>query len=102
MAFVAPKIIGGITAPSPVGELGFVEMTQAMNLSDVSYETVSAGDGLTRKARRFIMYFARFAVNGHYHTVTSPSPHCRAAMHFLNRNGPERCCAQKVARMQNP
>lgn len=40
MAFVAPKLIGGITAPTPVGELGFVEMTQAMTLSDVSYETV--------------------------------------------------------------
>jgi hypothetical protein len=42
MAFVAPKIIGGVTAPSPVGELGFVEMTQAMNLSDVKYQTVGA------------------------------------------------------------
>ncbi|GAQ81151.1 riboflavin biosynthesis protein RibD [Klebsormidium nitens] len=40
MAFVAPKLIGGITAPTPVGELGFVEMTQAMNLSDVSYDVV--------------------------------------------------------------
>jgi diaminohydroxyphosphoribosylaminopyrimidine deaminase/5-amino-6-(5-phosphoribosylamino)uracil reductase len=28
MAFVAPKIIGGERAPCPVGELGFVEMTQ--------------------------------------------------------------------------
>eukprot|EP00897_Mesotaenium_endlicherianum_P002400 jgi/Mesen1/2188/ME000152S01278 len=40
MAFVAPKLIGGVTAPTPVGELGFVEMTQALNLSDVSFEQV--------------------------------------------------------------
>ncbi|XP_021969997.1 riboflavin biosynthesis protein PYRR, chloroplastic isoform X4 [Helianthus annuus] len=37
-AFVAPKIIGGKNAPSPVGELGMVEMTQALELIDVSYE----------------------------------------------------------------
>ncbi|XP_039118668.1 riboflavin biosynthesis protein PYRR, chloroplastic isoform X5 [Dioscorea cayenensis subsp. rotundata] len=37
-AFVAPKIIGGENAPSPVGELGNVEMTQAIDLIDVSYE----------------------------------------------------------------
>ena len=39
-AFVAPKIIGGRRAPSPVGELGMVEMTQALRLHDVSYEQV--------------------------------------------------------------
>jgi len=39
-AFVAPKIIGGRGAPSPVGELGMVEMTQALRLHDVSYEQV--------------------------------------------------------------
>lgn len=39
-AFVAPKIIGGRNAPSPVGELGMVEMTQALELIDVSYEQV--------------------------------------------------------------
>lgn len=40
-AFVAPKIIGGRNAPSPVGELGMVEMSQAMELFDVSYEQVN-------------------------------------------------------------
>ncbi|CAI5969373.1 unnamed protein product [Closterium sp. NIES-64] len=40
MAFVAPKIIGGVTAPSPVGDLGFVEMTQALELADVSTEII--------------------------------------------------------------
>ncbi|CAH1433206.1 unnamed protein product [Lactuca virosa] len=41
-AFVAPKIIGGRNAPSPVGELGMVEMTQALELSDVSYEQIES------------------------------------------------------------
>lgn len=44
-AFVAPKIIGGRNAPSPVGELGMVEMSQALDLSDVCYEQVN-GDPL--------------------------------------------------------
>lgn len=39
-AFVAPKIIGGRNAPSPVGELGMVEMSQALELIDVNYEQV--------------------------------------------------------------
>ncbi len=28
MAFIAPKLVGGVQAPTPVGELGNVEMTQ--------------------------------------------------------------------------
>nr|ATG70684.1 photosensitive 1 [Callitropsis nootkatensis] len=40
IAFIAPKIIGGVTAPGPVGDLGMVEMTQALNLSDVSFEQI--------------------------------------------------------------
>lgn len=40
IAFIAPKIIGGVTAPSPVGELGMVEMTQALNLTDVSFQQI--------------------------------------------------------------
>lgn len=39
-AFVAPKIIGGKNAPSPVGELGMVEMSQALKLIDVCYKQV--------------------------------------------------------------
>ncbi|KAL5573960.1 hypothetical protein UlMin_023557 [Ulmus minor] len=39
-AFVAPKIIGGKNAPSPVSELGKVEMSQALDLIDVCYEQV--------------------------------------------------------------
>ncbi|KAL5555979.1 hypothetical protein UlMin_038215 [Ulmus minor] len=39
-AFVAPKIIGGKNAPSSIGELGMVEMSQALDLIDVCYELV--------------------------------------------------------------
>lgn len=41
MVFVAPKIIGGPYAPTPIGELGFVEMTQALRL--VETETCAVG-----------------------------------------------------------
>ncbi|MBD2578241.1 bifunctional diaminohydroxyphosphoribosylaminopyrimidine deaminase/5-amino-6-(5-phosphoribosylamino)uracil reductase RibD [Oscillatoria sp. FACHB-1406] len=36
MAFVAPKIIGGRDAPSPIGELGLTQMTQALQLERVT------------------------------------------------------------------
>lgn len=39
--FIAPKIIGGRKAPSPMGDLGFVQMTQALELSDVQFEQVA-------------------------------------------------------------
>ena len=41
MAFVSPKIIGGNKAPTPCGDLGFVEMTQAVRVNDLSVEQVS-------------------------------------------------------------
>ena len=40
IAFVAPKIIGGQTAPSPVGNLGFEQMTDALCLRRVNIKTV--------------------------------------------------------------
>lgn len=40
MAFIAPKIIGGQTAPSPVGELGLTEMTQALTLEKVTVRSI--------------------------------------------------------------
>lgn len=40
LAFIAPKIIGGATAPSPVGELGFTQMTQALVLERVTWRSV--------------------------------------------------------------
>jgi diaminohydroxyphosphoribosylaminopyrimidine deaminase/5-amino-6-(5-phosphoribosylamino)uracil reductase len=36
LAFIAPKIIGGVTAPSPVGDLGFTQMTDALMLERVT------------------------------------------------------------------
>jgi diaminohydroxyphosphoribosylaminopyrimidine deaminase/5-amino-6-(5-phosphoribosylamino)uracil reductase len=35
MAFIAPKIIGGPKSFSPIGELGFEQMTQALALTEV-------------------------------------------------------------------
>ena len=41
MAFVAPKIIGGTDAPTPVGDaLGLTKMTDALDVMDVRYEQV--------------------------------------------------------------
>ena len=40
MAFIAPKIIGGDRAPTPMGDLGFVEMTQAIPVVDYEWKQV--------------------------------------------------------------
>lgn len=34
--------IGGVRAPSPVGELGNVEMTQALTLADTRWEVIGS------------------------------------------------------------
>lgn len=39
-AFVAPKLIGGHDAPTPLGDLGLLEMTQALQLTDAAFELV--------------------------------------------------------------
>ena len=39
-AFIAPKIIGGTKAPSPVGDLGLDKMTEAKQLTNISYASV--------------------------------------------------------------
>jgi diaminohydroxyphosphoribosylaminopyrimidine deaminase / 5-amino-6-(5-phosphoribosylamino)uracil reductase len=39
-AFIAPKIIGGTHAPSPVGDLGLAQMTDALNLTQVSWRAI--------------------------------------------------------------
>uniref|UniRef100_A0A7S2Z6T2 CMP/dCMP-type deaminase domain-containing protein n=1 Tax=Chloropicon laureae TaxID=464258 RepID=A0A7S2Z6T2_9CHLO len=42
MCFVAPKVIGGDGAPSPVGDgLGLEKMSEALDVTDVSYEQIS-------------------------------------------------------------
>ncbi|HEY9642540.1 MAG TPA: bifunctional diaminohydroxyphosphoribosylaminopyrimidine deaminase/5-amino-6-(5-phosphoribosylamino)uracil reductase RibD [Coleofasciculaceae cyanobacterium] len=40
LAFIAPKIIGGATAPSPVGDLGFTQMTDALVLEKVKWQAI--------------------------------------------------------------
>jgi diaminohydroxyphosphoribosylaminopyrimidine deaminase/5-amino-6-(5-phosphoribosylamino)uracil reductase len=42
LAFIAPKIVGGSNAPSPVGELGLENMNQALVLSNVSWRTIGS------------------------------------------------------------
>lgn len=42
LAFVAPKIIGGASAPSPVGDLGFTKMSQALPLDKVSWQAIGS------------------------------------------------------------
>ncbi|HIK10669.1 MAG TPA: bifunctional diaminohydroxyphosphoribosylaminopyrimidine deaminase/5-amino-6-(5-phosphoribosylamino)uracil reductase RibD [Oscillatoriaceae cyanobacterium M33_DOE_052] len=40
LAFIAPKIIGGRVAPSPVGDLGLVSMTDAFTLERVQWRQI--------------------------------------------------------------
>lgn len=40
LAFIAPKIIGGATAPSPVGDLALTRMDQAIELERVTWRTI--------------------------------------------------------------
>jgi diaminohydroxyphosphoribosylaminopyrimidine deaminase / 5-amino-6-(5-phosphoribosylamino)uracil reductase len=42
LAFIAPKIIGGSIAPTPVGDLGFTAMTQALALERVHWRTIGS------------------------------------------------------------
>ena len=41
-AFVAPKIIGGSTAPSPVGDLGLTAMTDAIAVERVKWRSLGS------------------------------------------------------------
>ncbi len=41
-AFVAPKIIGGSRAPTPIGDLGLERMTDAIPLTRVSWKTIES------------------------------------------------------------
>ena len=38
LAFIAPKIIGGVGAPTPVGDLNFKQMTEALQLEEMTWE----------------------------------------------------------------
>lgn len=41
LAFIAPKIIGGRTAPSPIGELGLTAMTDALRLENLTWRAIA-------------------------------------------------------------
>ena len=42
LAFIAPKIIGGSHAPTPVDDLGFTVMTEALTLERVRWRVVGS------------------------------------------------------------
>ena len=42
LAFIAPKIIGGQTAPSPVGDLGLTKMSEALKLERVKLHKIES------------------------------------------------------------
>jgi diaminohydroxyphosphoribosylaminopyrimidine deaminase / 5-amino-6-(5-phosphoribosylamino)uracil reductase len=42
LAFVAPKIVGGISAPSPVGDMHIRSMADALVLERVSYQQIGS------------------------------------------------------------
>jgi len=42
LAFIAPKIVGGKVAPSPVGDLGFATMTDALTLENASWRQLGS------------------------------------------------------------
>ena len=51
-AFELLPQVGGVRAPSPVGELGNVEMTQALTLIDIAWQAVGPDMLLTGAAQR--------------------------------------------------
>jgi diaminohydroxyphosphoribosylaminopyrimidine deaminase / 5-amino-6-(5-phosphoribosylamino)uracil reductase len=42
LAFIAPKIIGGVSAPSPVGDMNIRSMSDALVLERVSYQQIGS------------------------------------------------------------
>jgi diaminohydroxyphosphoribosylaminopyrimidine deaminase/5-amino-6-(5-phosphoribosylamino)uracil reductase len=42
LAFIAPKIVGGQSAPSPVGDLGFTTMNEAISLERVRWRAIGS------------------------------------------------------------
>ncbi|HEY9883156.1 MAG TPA: dihydrofolate reductase family protein, partial [Thermosynechococcaceae cyanobacterium] len=42
LAFIAPKIIGGSSAPSPVSDLGLTLMTEAMLLEQLQWRAIGS------------------------------------------------------------
>lgn len=42
IAFIAPKIIGGVNAPTPVGTMGLTKMTEALQLSATTINSIGS------------------------------------------------------------
>lgn len=40
MAFIAPKLIGGDSAPTPLADLGFTQMTEALPLQHCQWHPI--------------------------------------------------------------
>jgi diaminohydroxyphosphoribosylaminopyrimidine deaminase / 5-amino-6-(5-phosphoribosylamino)uracil reductase len=56
-AFIAPKIIGGTDAPSPIGDLGLLKMTKAIELEKVRLQSMAADfliEGYLRRSSRSV------------------------------------------------
>jgi len=64
LAFIAPKIIGGIDAPTPVGDLGLSSMTESLVLERVNWRTIGC-DCLVEG------YLPQKTVNPHLKTTSS-------------------------------
>ena len=41
MAFIAPKIIGGTSAATPIGDLSLSKMTDALQLKDIEVKAIA-------------------------------------------------------------
>ncbi|CAL5223291.1 g5780 [Coccomyxa viridis] len=97
LAFIAPKLIGGVRAPSPVGELGNVEMTQAINLVDSSWQVVGpdvlltgylpSSGGLLALQERLAAGAARQDTLESSHASSSHAAAAAAAAPPLGQNG---------------
>lgn len=74
-AFIAPKLIGGFEAPSPVADLGLAKMTDALTLEQVQWQPV--GDDILMEGylpkKTGLKHVAKPSL-GSPHLVESPSP----------------------------
>ena len=41
-AFIAPKLIGGFDAPSPIGDLGLNMMNDAIRLENIKFQQINS------------------------------------------------------------
>ena len=80
IAFVAPKIIGGVHAPSPVGDLGFVEMTQAVPISEAEWSISGPDMSLTGYLETSVPSLATLDAELDHMLTSSSSPSSSSSM----------------------